>query len=46
MDNFVLEAMQNGKDINEILNTPFHYVIQLLEEKNKPQKVKSVMDLP
>ena len=38
--------MKDGKDINEILNMPFRYMVQLLEEENKPKQVTSVMDLP
>lgn len=38
--------MSKEKDMNEILDMPYHYAISLLEEKNKPKQVKSVMDLP
>lgn len=38
--------MNEGKDINEIMNMPFSFLVDLLYEENKPKKVKSVMDLP
>src|SRR5699024_2354629 len=46
LDKLVREMMKDGKDINEILNMPFRYMVQLLEEENKPKQVTSVMDLP
>lgn len=38
--------MKDGKDVNEILNMPYAFVLDLLTEKNKPEQVTSVMDLP
>lgn len=38
--------MKAGKDINEILNMPYSFVLDILNEENKPKKVNSVMDLP
>ncbi|MGY3718849.1 phage tail assembly chaperone GT [Sutcliffiella cohnii] len=35
--------MKDGKDVNEILNMPFHFVIEILEERNKPKKTKSLI---
>ncbi|MFC4387523.1 phage tail assembly chaperone GT [Gracilibacillus marinus] len=35
--------MKNGKDINEILEMPIHYVIQLMQDKNKPREEKSLI---
>lgn len=35
--------MKEGKDVNEILNMPFHFVLQLLEEKHKPQHKESLI---
>ncbi|WP_369823393.1 phage tail assembly chaperone GT [Sporosarcina sp. P21c] len=37
--------MENGKDINEALAMPFHFVLQILEEKNKPKPSSSFFDL-
>jgi hypothetical protein len=37
--------MKNGKDINEVLNMPIHYVTEILKEKNKPKKSSSFFDL-
>ncbi|MGM9925037.1 MAG: phage tail assembly chaperone GT, partial [Bacillus sp. (in: firmicutes)] len=30
--------VKQGKNINEILDMPFHFVVELLEEQNKPKK--------
>ncbi len=32
--------MKEGKDINEILNMPFHFMLEILREKNQPQPKK------
>lgn len=45
MDKFVRDMMKAGKDINEVLNMPIHYVTEILKEKNKPQKSSSFFDL-
>lgn len=34
LDIVVRDMMENGKDINEILKMPFHYVLQILDERN------------
>lgn len=43
MDKLILDLMKEGKDINEILNMPFHFMLELLEEKNKPKQEKSLI---
>jgi hypothetical protein len=35
--------VKDGKDINEILAMPFHFLIEILQEKNKPRKEKSLI---
>lgn len=35
--------MKEGKDINEILNMPFHFLLELLAEQNKPKQEKSLI---
>lgn len=35
--------MEEGKDINEILAMPYHFLLQLLEEKNKPRQETSLI---
>jgi hypothetical protein len=36
--------MKQGKDINEILKMPFHFMLELLREKReKPQREKSLI---
>ncbi|MGI8351673.1 phage tail assembly chaperone GT [Niallia circulans] len=43
MDKLILDIMKEGKDINEVLNMPFHFVLELLQEKNKPKQEKSLI---
>lgn len=33
MDALVLDLVKDGKDINEVLNMPFHFMLELLAEK-------------
>jgi hypothetical protein len=35
--------MKEGKDINEILNMPYHFLIEVLKERNKPRQEKSLI---
>jgi len=35
--------MKEGKDINEVLDMTYHYVVQLLEEKQKPKEKGSLI---
>lgn len=43
MDKVLLDMTKEGKDVNEILNMPYHYVVQLLEERQKPKQEKSLI---
>jgi len=43
MDKVIMDLVSEGKDINEVLNMPYHYVVQLLEEKSKPKQEKSLI---
>jgi hypothetical protein len=43
LDKLVLDLMENGKDINEVLDMPFHYVVEILRDKNKPKEEKSLI---
>lgn len=38
-----MDLMKNGKDINEIMKMPFNFVVDILEEKNKPKEEKSLI---
>lgn len=42
-DRVITELMKEGKDINEILNMPYHYIVQLLEDRQKPKEEKSII---
>ncbi|WP_442852769.1 phage tail assembly chaperone GT [Bacillus sp. UNC438CL73TsuS30] len=35
--------MKEGKDINEILNMPYHFMLEVLNEKNKPRQERSLI---
>ena len=35
--------MKQGKDINEILNMPYQFMIDLMDEQNKPKQTKSLI---
>ncbi len=43
MDNLILNLMNNGKDINEVLDMPIHFVVELMKDKNKPKQEKSLI---
>ena len=43
MDSFVLSAIKEGKDVNEVLNFPYAYMIDLLHEQNKPKQTQSLI---
>ena len=43
LDKLILDLMNNGKDINQILDMPFHFVVELMKEKNKPKEEKSLI---
>ncbi|MDM8098658.1 MULTISPECIES: phage tail assembly chaperone GT [Oceanobacillus] len=43
MDNLIHDLMKDGKDINEILNMPYNFVLDILAEKSKPKEEKSLI---
>lgn len=43
MDKLLLDAMQKGKDINDILDMPYNFVIELMKEESKPVYKKSLI---
>ena len=45
MDKFARDLMKEGKDINEILEMPIHFVTELLKEKIEIKQGKSFFDL-
>lgn len=38
LDKLILSLIDEGKDINEILDMPYHFVLEILNERNKPKK--------
>ncbi|WP_273128951.1 phage tail assembly chaperone GT [Bacillus weihaiensis] len=43
MDELVRDLMKQGKDVNEILNMPYQFMIDLMAERNKPKQTKSLI---
>ncbi|WP_437830644.1 phage tail assembly chaperone GT [Niallia taxi] len=43
MDELVRDLMKQGKDINEILNMPYQFMIDLMAERNKPKQTESLI---
>ena len=44
MDDLIREWMKHGKTINEILDMPYYFVVELMnEKKKKPQKETSLI---
>lgn len=43
LDKLILDLMKNGKDINEVLAMPYHFVIEILRERNKPKQTSSLI---
>ncbi|MBO1513264.1 phage tail assembly chaperone GT [Metabacillus bambusae] len=43
LDKLILSFVENGKNINEVLAMPYHFVVEILHEKNKPRKEKSLI---
>ncbi|MFE4242643.1 phage tail assembly chaperone GT [Peribacillus butanolivorans] len=43
MDKLILDLMKDGKDINEILSMPYHFLIEILRDKNNPKQEKSLI---
>lgn len=45
MDKFARDLIKEGKDINEILEMPVHYVMEILREKSNVKQANSFFDL-
>ncbi|MGE6376615.1 phage tail assembly chaperone GT [Peribacillus muralis] len=43
MDILILDLLKEGRDINEILNMPYHFLLDIIREKNKPKQEKSLI---
>ena len=43
LDKLILKMMKSGKDINEILDMPLHFVVEIMKEENKPKEEKSLI---
>ncbi|SDX65285.1 phage tail assembly chaperone GT [Salimicrobium album] len=40
-----MDLMKEGKDINEVLKMPFHYVVEILRKEHEPEESNSFFDL-
>lgn len=45
MDRFLRESVKNGKNINELLDMPYSFFLDILNEETKPQKANSFFEL-
>lgn len=45
MDKFAQDLIKQGKDINEVLNMPINYVMDILKEKTNVKTADSFFDL-
>ena len=43
MDNLIRDLMKDGMNINDIMDMPFSFVMDLMEERNKPKKEQSLI---
>ncbi|MFS8189479.1 phage tail assembly chaperone GT [Rossellomorea marisflavi] len=43
MDTIIKDYIKNGRDVNEILKMPYHFVLEILTETVKPKKTKSLI---
>lgn len=44
MDRILKDYIKNGKDVNEILSMPYHFVLEILNETVKPKQTKSLIE--
>ncbi|WP_054753556.1 phage tail assembly chaperone GT [Piscibacillus salipiscarius] len=43
LDEIILKMMKQGKDINDVLNMPFNFVLELLSKETKPREETSLI---
>lgn len=43
LDKLIFDLMHQGKDINEILNMPYNFIIEILKDRNKPREEQSLI---
>ena len=44
-DKLVDDLIKNGMPIQEIMNMPYNYLLQIMEDKHKPKESTSFFDL-
>lgn len=42
-DALVNDLVKNGMPVSEIIDMPYHYLIDIMEEKSKPKESKSLI---
>lgn len=43
LDETIVNMMKSGKDINEILNTPYYFVAELMNDQDKKKESTSLI---
>ena len=43
MDNLIRDLMKDGMKINDIMDMPLSFMLDLMEERNKPKKEQSLI---
>jgi len=40
MEKIAVDWIEKGRDINELMEMPFHFVVEILKDKNEREKQK------
>lgn len=43
MDKLIMDLMKDGMNINDIMEMPYNFLLDLMEEKSKPKQEKSLI---
>lgn len=43
MDKLILDLTKEGMSINEVMDMPFNFLLDILNEKSKPKEEKSLI---
>lgn len=43
MDTIVRDFIKNGRDVNELMNMPYNFVLDILAEQAKPKETESLI---
>lgn len=45
LDSLFMDLQQNGMPIHEIMDMPYNYMLQIMEDRQKPKESASFFDL-